>query len=135
MQVVMESKENLFFIEMLKDFQVTDEDDEDEMDLVRYKADSIITLIKDEERLQLERNRAQVWQQLISKFGIGSPLERCSKPKTPRPGDNLERNLHLPTTGSSYSILLKPHRDLSWHSQEDIQLLKKERDRAVQAQE
>jgi len=57
-RVAQQCRENLFAIQTLKDFQFIDKDGKDQGMNVREKSKQIVALLKDEERLKTERQRA-----------------------------------------------------------------------------
>ncbi|EDO36992.1 predicted protein, partial [Nematostella vectensis] len=57
-RVAQQCRENIFVIQTLKDFQFIDKDGKDQGMNVREKAKQLVALLKDEERLKSERQRA-----------------------------------------------------------------------------
>ncbi|XP_037544965.1 epsin-3 [Nematolebias whitei] len=68
-RVAKSSRDNIFAIQTLKDFQYLDRDGRDQGVNVREKAKQLVALLKDEERLKKERSHALKTK---SRLGVGS---------------------------------------------------------------
>lgn len=73
-RVAQQCRENIFVIQTLKDFQFIDKDGKDQGMNVREKAKQLVALLKDEERLKNERQRALKAKERFAQAsgGIGS---------------------------------------------------------------
>ncbi|XP_066929992.1 epsin-2-like [Clytia hemisphaerica] len=73
-RVAQQCKENIFAIKTLKDFQFIDKDGKDQGVNVREKSKALVGLLKDEERLKAERQRALKAKERFSQSqgGIGN---------------------------------------------------------------
>jgi len=73
-RVAIQCKENIYAIQTLKDFQFVDRDAKDQGVNVREKSKQLVSLLKDDERLKLERTRALKAKERFaqSTTGIGS---------------------------------------------------------------
>lgn len=73
-RVAQQCRENIFVIQTLKDFQFIDKDGKDQGVNVREKAKQLVALLKDEERLKNERQRALKAKERFAQAsgGIGS---------------------------------------------------------------
>ena len=73
-RVAQQCRENIFAIQTLKDFQFIDKDGKDQGMNVREKAKQLVALLKDEERLKSERQRALKAKERFAQAssGIGS---------------------------------------------------------------
>lgn len=73
-RVAQQCKENIFAIKTLKDFQFIDKDGKDQGVNVREKSKQLVSLLKDEERLKAERQRALKAKERFtqSQGGIGN---------------------------------------------------------------
>ncbi|KAG9349785.1 hypothetical protein JZ751_026138 [Albula glossodonta] len=73
-RVAMQCKENVFTIQTLRDFQYVDRDGKDQGVNVREKAKQLVALLKDEERLRLERAQALKTKERMAQVatGVGS---------------------------------------------------------------
>jgi len=73
-RVAQQCKENIFAIKTLKDFQFIDKDGKDQGVNVREKSKALVALVKDEERLKAERQRALKAKERFSQSqgGIGN---------------------------------------------------------------
>ncbi|KAJ8037858.1 Epsin-2 [Holothuria leucospilota] len=98
-RVAQQCKENIFAIQTLKDFQFYDKDGKDQGMNVREKSKALVSLLKDEERLKTERERAlkakerfAMASQGVGSGGndeveIGKPAAETSNPENvPLPG-------------------------------------------------
>uniref|UniRef100_H2ZDS8 ENTH domain-containing protein n=1 Tax=Ciona savignyi TaxID=51511 RepID=H2ZDS8_CIOSA len=73
-RVAQQCKENIFAIQTLKDFQFIDRDVKDQGSNVREKSKQLVNLLKDDERLKTERERALKAKERFAQAttGIGS---------------------------------------------------------------
>ncbi|XP_055519074.1 epsin-2-like isoform X1 [Leucoraja erinacea] len=73
-RVAQQCKENIFAIQTLKDFQYIDRDGRDQGVNVREKSKQLIALLKDDERLRVERSHALKTKERMSSVttGVGS---------------------------------------------------------------
>ena len=73
-RVAQQCKENIFAIKTLKDFQFIDKDGKDQGVNIREKSKALVALVKDEERLKAERQRALKAKERFSQSqgGIGN---------------------------------------------------------------
>jgi len=73
-RVASQCRENIFAIKTLKDFQFIDKDGKDQGINVREKSKQLVTLLKDDERLKSERQRALKAKERFSQSqgGIGN---------------------------------------------------------------
>lgn len=73
-RVAAQCRENIFAIKTLKDFQFIDKDGKDQGQNVREKSKQLVALLKDEERLKNERQRALKAKERFSRSqgGIGN---------------------------------------------------------------
>uniref|UniRef100_F6UP73 ENTH domain-containing protein n=2 Tax=Ciona intestinalis TaxID=7719 RepID=F6UP73_CIOIN len=73
-RVAQQCKENIFAIQTLKDFQFIDRDVKDQGSNVREKSKQLVNLLKDDERLKTERERAMKAKERFAQAttGIGS---------------------------------------------------------------
>ncbi|XP_031563787.1 epsin-2-like [Actinia tenebrosa] len=80
-RVAQQCRENIFVIQTLKDFQFIDKDGKDQGMNVREKAKQLVALLKDEERLKNERQRALKAKERFAQAsgGIGSDSLRGGK--------------------------------------------------------
>ena len=80
-RVAQQCRENLFAIQTLKDFQFIDKDGKDQGINVREKSKQIVALLKDEERLKNERQRALKAKERFaqSQGGVGNKNFRQNK--------------------------------------------------------
>ncbi len=85
-RVAQQCRENLFAIQTLKDFQFIDKDGKDQGINVREKSKQIVALLKDDERLKNERQRALKAKERFaqSQGGVGnSNFQKQNKKFTP----------------------------------------------------
>lgn len=82
-RVAQQCRENIFVIQTLKDFQFIDKDGKDQGMNVREKAKQLVALLKDEERLKNERQRALKAKERFAQAsgGIGSDSLRGGRLK------------------------------------------------------
>ena len=80
-RVAQQCRENIFAIQTLKDFQFIDKDGKDQGMNVREKAKQLVALLKDEERLKSERQRALKAKERFAQAssGIGSDSLRSGR--------------------------------------------------------
>lgn len=80
-RVAQQCRENLFAIQTLKDFQFIDKDGKDQGVNVREKSKQIVALLKDDERLKNERQRALKAKERFaqSQGGVGNKNFRQNK--------------------------------------------------------
>ena len=80
-RVAQQCRENLFAIQTLKDFQFIDKDGKDQGVNVREKSKQIVSLLKDDERLKNERQRALKAKERFaqSQGGVGNKNFRQNK--------------------------------------------------------
>jgi len=73
-RVSVQCKENIYSIQTLKDFQFIDRDNKDQGVNVREKSKQLVSLLKDDERLKSERQRALKAKERFAQAttGIGS---------------------------------------------------------------
>ncbi|XP_069764105.1 epsin-2-like isoform X2 [Narcine bancroftii] len=73
-RVAQQCKENIFAVQTLKDFQYIDRDGRDQGVNVREKSKQLIALLKDDERLRVERSHALKTKERMSSVttGVGS---------------------------------------------------------------
>ena len=86
-RVAQQCRENLFAIQTLKDFQFIDKDGKDQGVNVREKSKQIVQLLKDDERLKNERQRALKAKERFaqSQGGVGNKNFRQNKKFTSTP--------------------------------------------------
>ncbi|KAK3740664.1 hypothetical protein QZH41_006825 [Actinostola sp. cb2023] len=82
-RVAQQCRENIFVIQTLKDFQFIDKDGKDQGMNVREKAKQLVALLKDEERLKNERQRALKAKERFAQAsgGIGSDSVKSGRLK------------------------------------------------------
>ncbi|KAL1468161.1 hypothetical protein MTO96_041662 [Rhipicephalus appendiculatus] len=97
-QVSQQCKENIFAIQTLKDFQHT-EDNKDQGVNVREKSKQLVALLKDDERLRAERTRAlkakerfaqataRVGSEALAKYGSSSRRDSYNSDATSPRGE------------------------------------------------
>ncbi|XP_038618581.1 epsin-2 [Tachyglossus aculeatus] len=73
-RVAQQCKENIFAIQTLKDFQYIDRDGKDQGINVREKSKQLVSLLKDDERLKVERSQALKTKERMAQVatGVGS---------------------------------------------------------------
>uniref|UniRef100_H2ZDT0 ENTH domain-containing protein n=1 Tax=Ciona savignyi TaxID=51511 RepID=H2ZDT0_CIOSA len=83
-RVAQQCKENIFAIQTLKDFQFIDRDVKDQGSNVREKSKQLVNLLKDDERLKTERERALKAKERFAQAttGIGSDHKLLCLPHT-----------------------------------------------------
>ena len=87
-RVAQQCRENLFAIQTLKDFQFIDKDGKDQGMNVREKSKQIVALLKDDERLKHERQRALKAKERFaqSQGGVGNKNFRQNRKFTSQSG-------------------------------------------------
>ncbi|XP_042294498.1 epsin-2 isoform X2 [Sceloporus undulatus] len=70
-RVAQQCKENIFAIQTLKDFQYIDRDGKDQGINVREKSKQLVSLLKDDERLKLERAQALKTKERMAQVATG----------------------------------------------------------------
>ncbi|XP_051262010.1 epsin-1 isoform X2 [Dicentrarchus labrax] len=83
-RVAQQCRENIYAVQTLKDFQYIDRDGKDQGVNVREKAKQLVTLLKDEERLRVERIHA-----LKTKEKMAQTSSASSAPSAPSIGGSL----------------------------------------------
>eukprot|EP00112_Aurelia_sp_Birch-Aquarium-sp1_P018442 Seg440.6 transcript_id=Seg440.6/GoldUCD/mRNA.D3Y31 product=Epsin-2 protein_id=Seg440.6/GoldUCD/D3Y31 len=107
-RVAQQCRENLFAIQTLKDFQFIDKDGKDQGINVREKSKQIVALLKDDERLKNERQRALKAKERFaqSQGGAGDEkrlefvLKKTSSQKKSNPNSTL-LDLTAPSAGQT----------------------------------
>ncbi|KAK9981687.1 hypothetical protein ABG768_001211 [Culter alburnus] len=81
-RVAQQCRENAFTIQTLRDFQYVDRDGRDQGVNVREKAKQLVALLRDEERLRLERAQALKTKERMAGSGVppAYPSRRSSQP-------------------------------------------------------
>lgn len=102
-RVAQQCKDNIFAIQTLKDFQFYDKDGKDQGLNVREKSKAMVALLKDDERLKTERERAlkakerfAMASQGVGSGGndeveIGKPAAETSNPERAPPASEMEQ--------------------------------------------
>lgn len=100
-RVAQQCRENIFVIQTLKDFQFIDKDGKDQGMNVREKAKQLVALLKDEERLKNERQRALKAKERFAQAsgGIGSDSLRSGKLRSESGGSLTD--IRQPSVGES----------------------------------
>lgn len=86
-RVAQQCKENIFAIKTLKDFQFIDKDGKDQGVNIREKSKALVALVKDEERLKAERQRALKAKERFSQSQGGIGNTNYPKNKRYQPGE------------------------------------------------
>ncbi|XP_043106371.1 epsin-3 [Puntigrus tetrazona] len=109
-RVAQQCRENAFTIQTLRDFQYVDRDGRDQGVNVREKAKQLVALLRDEERLRLERAQALKTKERMTGGGGASgvppayPSRRSSQPSmSALYGDEFSRSRGSPTSFNSSS--------------------------------
>lgn len=125
-RVVQQCKDNIFSIETLKDFQFIDKDEKDHGALVREKAKTLATLIKDDQLIEEERTRAAQVRQRSNLEGLGSNLTTSRSPRRSRTPERNETSGPKPGDApTSPGVRFEPHITQSRPNakdEEDLQL-------------
>lgn len=81
-RVAQQCRENAFTIQTLRDFQYVDRDGRDQGVNVREKAKQLVALLRDEDRLRLERAQALKTKERMAGSGVppSYPSRRSSQP-------------------------------------------------------
>ncbi|KXJ28573.1 epsin-2 [Exaiptasia diaphana] len=112
-RVAQQCRENIFVIQTLKDFQFIDKDGKDQGMNVREKAKQLVALLKDEERLKNERQRALKAKERFAQAsgGIGSDSVRGGRLKNESGGSLSDiRQTALPDSSLPTSRSWEPER-------------------------
>lgn len=86
-RVAQQCKENIFAIKTLKDFQFIDKDGKDQGVNIREKSKALVALVKDEERLKAERQRALKAKERFSQSQGGIGNTNYPKNRKYQPGE------------------------------------------------
>uniref|UniRef100_A0A8C4DFL7 Epsin 1a n=1 Tax=Dicentrarchus labrax TaxID=13489 RepID=A0A8C4DFL7_DICLA len=86
-RVAQQCRENIYAVQTLKDFQYIDRDGKDQGVNVREKAKQLVTLLKDEERLRVERIHALKTKEKMAQTSSGEIAS--SAPSAPSIGGSL----------------------------------------------
>ncbi|XP_038613253.1 epsin-3 [Tachyglossus aculeatus] len=103
-KVAHQSRENLFTIQTLKDFQYVDRDGKDQGVNVREKVRQVVGLLKDEERLKRERTHALKTKERLALEGAAIGSSQLGTGRRPsRYGDEFGRLRGSPSSYNSTS--------------------------------
>uniref|UniRef100_A0A8P4G773 Epsin 1a n=1 Tax=Dicentrarchus labrax TaxID=13489 RepID=A0A8P4G773_DICLA len=91
-RVAQQCRENIYAVQTLKDFQYIDRDGKDQGVNVREKAKQLVTLLKDEERLRVERIHALKTKEKMAQTSSG---EIGADPEQAWPQSSGEEDLQL----------------------------------------
>lgn len=138
-KVTQQCRENLFAIQTLKDFQYVEEGKDQGVN-VREKAKQLVALLKDDERLRAERNRALKARERFARstthgtsghFGLAEFNQRsCDEEMSPTPLSDLEQA--RPQTAGEEELQLQLALAMSKEEAEQSERLKRNDDLRLQ---